>query len=132
MNDSIEPTESTKEDLAKAGLKTYSTAIRVSVTGGIGFVLFTGLAILSLFSEGGDSAGPSFFIFGFLAMAVLIISSSIAILLSLAGVVNSATALNQSNNSKEESISGITKNVSLLVGIILVLLVLFKFLKNFW
>ena len=132
MDKSTESTENAKEDLSKAGTKAYSTAFRTSVIGGIVSFALVLLAVLTLFVEGGDSAGPGFFIFGFLALAVLIISSITAILINLAGVVNGTIALNQSNNTREKSIDGITKNISLILGIGLVLLIVLKLLTDLW
>jgi Na+/melibiose symporter-like transporter len=137
MDNSPESTKNSQVDFNKSGIKAYSAAVRTGIIGGVGSFLLALLAVLTVSAEGGDSAGLGFFIFGFLAIAVLIISGFIAILLSLVGIINGTAALNQKNNSKEEtikqeSIIGITKNVGLILGIILILLIVFKILKSIW
>jgi hypothetical protein len=114
MDSSPEPTKNSEEDLSNSGIKAYSAAVRTGAIGGICSFLLALLAVLTSFNDNSDSAGPGFFIFGFLAIAVLIISGFVAIFMSLAGVINGTAALNQRNNSTEEPIAeepvnGITK-----------------------
>jgi uncharacterized membrane protein YidH (DUF202 family) len=132
MNNLPEPTNNEQDNLSKAGQKNYSAAIRTGVIGGIVSFLFALLAIATLFTEHSDSAGLGFFVFGFLAIAVFIISGFIVILISLAGVINYTTLMNRNNDSREESIKGITKSVGLILGIVLALLIAFKLLNIIW
>ena len=130
MNNSPEPTQNTQEDLSKVATKAYSIAVHTSAIGCISSLILALLAVLTLFIEGGDSAGPGFFVFGILSVSVLIISGAIAIFISLTGVVNGAAILIQNKNLTEEAINGIAKNFGLILGIIFVMVILFKLLKN--
>jgi len=132
MSNLPEPSNNERENLSKAGQKNYSAAIRTAVIGGTVSLLFALLAIATLFIEHSDSAGPVFFVLGFLAIAVLLISGFIVILISLAGVINYATMLNRNKDSREESINGITKSVGLILGIVLALLIAVKLLNIIW
>jgi len=128
MENPPEPTENTRGELSKAGAKAYTTAFRTIVIGGIVSFLFVLLAILTLFTEGGDSAGLGFFIFAFLALSVFTVCSFISLAISLIGIIKGTTALSQNKNSKEEITDGITKNIGLILGIILLALIAYKLL----
>ena len=132
MSNLPESSNNEQENLSKAGQKNYSAAIRTAVIGGTVSLLFALLAIATLFIEHSDSAGPGFFVLGFLAIAVLLISGFIVIFISLAGVINYATMLNRNKDSREESINGITKSVGLILGIVLALLIAVKLLNIIW
>jgi hypothetical protein len=121
-------TESDKEKLNKTGIKDYRNALRIIVTGGIISFLLIVIAISTLFIDGGDSAGPSFFLFSFFALAVFVISSLASLLMSLVGIIKNVTAPPQSEESKEEYHDGIIKNITLVLGIILLALVVYKIL----
>ena len=118
--------------MSKAGQKNYSAAIRTGVIGGIVSFLFALIAIVTLFTEHSDSAGLGFYVFGFLAIAVFIISGFIVIIISLTGVINYTTALNRNNESREASINGIIKSIGLILGIVLAVLIAFKLLNIIW
>jgi hypothetical protein len=130
MNNSPEPIQNTQEDLSKTGIKAYSSAIRTSAIGCISALILALLAVLTLFVEGGDSAGPGFFIFGFLSVGVLVISGAIAIFTSLVGIANGMITFTKNKNLPEDITSAVTKNVGLILGIIVVMVILFKLLKN--
>lgn len=132
MSNLSEPSSSEQNNLSKAGQKNYSVAIRTAIIGGVISFLFALLAIATLFTENSDSAGPVFFIFGFIAIAIFVISGFIVIIISLAGVINYATTLNQNKDLREESVNGITKSIGLILGIVLALLIAFKLLNIIW
>ena len=132
MNDLPEPTNNEQENLHKSGQKAYSFAIRTIAIGGVISLLFALLAISTLFNGKSDSAGLGFFVFGFLAIAIFIISGFIAILMSLAGVINYATIPNQNDDSAEDPLNGVVKNIGLILLIIFGLLMAFKLLKTIW
>jgi len=132
MNNLPDPTNNEQENLSKAGQKNYSAAIRTGVIGGIVSFLFALIAIVTLFTEHSDSAGLGFYVFGFLAIAVFIISGFIVIIISLTGVINYTTALNRNNESREASINGIIKSIGLILGIVLAVLIAFKLLNIIW
>ena len=129
MNNLPEPTKNEQENLSRAGHKNYSAAIHTGVIGGIVSCLFALIAIGIVFTGHSDSPGLDFYIFGFLAIVVLIISGIIVIVISLAGAINYATALSRNKDGREESINGITKSISLILGIVLALLIVFKLLN---
>ena len=91
--------------------------------------MFGLLAIATLATERSDSAGPGFFVFGFLAFVVFIIFGFIAILISSAGVIRYAIMLIRYEDSKEESSHGIAKCVLLILGIVLAFLIAIKLLN---
>jgi hypothetical protein len=130
MNNSPESIQNTQEDLGRTGIKAYSTAVRISAIGCIGALLLALLAVLTLSVEGGDSAGPGFFIFGILSVGVLVISGAIAIFTSLVGIANGMVTFTKNKNLTEDVTNAITKNVGLILGIIVVMVILFKLLKN--
>jgi len=132
MNNLPDPTNNEQENLSKAGQKNYSAAIRTGVIGGIVSFLFALIAIVTLFTEHSDSAGLGFYVFGFLAIAVFIISGFLVIIISLAGVINYTTALNRNHESREVSINGIIKSIGLILGIVLAVLIAFKLLNIIW
>ena len=132
MSNLSEPSSSEQNNFSKAGQKNYSAAIRTAIIGGIISFLFALLAIATLFTENSDSAGPGFFIFGFIAIAIFVLSGFIVIIISLAGVINHATTLNQNKDLREESVNGITKSIGLILGIVLALLIVFKLLNIIW
>ena len=130
MSNLLEPKNSEQENLSRAGQENYSAAIRTGATGGILSFLFALFAITTLFIENSDSAGPGFYIFGFLAVAVFAISGFIVIFMGLAGVINYATMLKRNYDSREESMNGITKGIGLILGIVLAFLIAFKILTS--
>src|SRR5689334_11415403 len=107
MNNSPEPIQNTQEDLRKTGIKAYSSAIRTSAIGCISALILALLAVLTLFVEGGDSAGPGFFIFGFLSVGVLVISGAIAIFTSLVGIANGMITFTKNKNLPEDITSAV-------------------------
>jgi hypothetical protein len=132
MSNLPETSSNEQENLSKAGQKNYSAAMRTAAIGGSISFLFALLAIATLFTEHSDSAGPGFFVLGFLAIAVFLISGFIVIFMSLAGVINYATMLNQNKDSREDAVNGITKSVGLILGIVLALLIAVKLFNLIW
>ena len=126
MENPPDPTEDVKVDLIKSATKAFSTAFRTIVIGGIVSFLLILLAVSTLFIEGGDSAGPGFFILGFLALAVFVISCVISLVTSAIGLIKGTIALSDYKNSKDEIRDGITKNITLILGILLMLLIAYK------
>ncbi len=130
MNNLPEPIKNVKESANSSGQNNYSAALRTCATGGIISLIVALIAISTLFLSGSDAAGPGFFILGFLAIAILVISGFIAILRSLATIVNLQKISKQNSSSPEEIANGIANGIVLIVGIVLVLLVVFSLLKG--
>ena len=126
MTNLPETSNTTDEDFNKTGAKTYNTAFRTIVIGSIVSFLLLLLAILTLFTEGGDSAGPGFFIFGFLALAVFAISCFISLITSVIGLIKGTVSLSQNKSSNDEAGDGLTKNITLILGIILIVFIAYK------
>ena len=124
-----ENNESEKQDEPRK--KSYSTAFRISIKGGGISFLFVLLAVLTLFN-GTDSAGPSFFIFGFIAIAVFVISGLIAIFISLAEIVNYIIARTQNSDLAQNLTDEIEINIIIIVGILLAFLAAFKLFTTIW
>ena len=112
-----------EDGLSKAGIKSYLSSFRTIVIGGIFSFLLILLAILTLFIDGGDSAGPGFVIFGFLALSVFAISCFISLVKSLIEII---TALSQNEKSEDEIIDRIAINLALIIGIILLAFVAYR------
>ena len=130
MNDSPQLTKNIQQGMSKTGSKAYSIALRTGAIGCISSLILALLAVLTLFIEGGDSAGPGFFIFGILALSVLTVSGAVAILISLVGIINGAATLIQTKNLKEENANNITKNFGLILLILFMMAMVFKLLRN--
>ncbi len=131
MNSSPEPIKEPPDSLTKSGIKFYSIALRTSTIGCISSFILILLAISTLFFEKGDTFGPGFLIFGILAIVVLVVSGGIAIFTGLVGIANGIITLNEDKNYTEELKNGITNNVTLILGVILVLFFVYRFLKGF-
>ncbi len=130
MNSSPEPIKNPLDDLTRSGIKFYSIALRMSAVGCISAFVLALLAILTLFFERGDTSGPGFFIFGILAICVLVVSGAVAIFMSLVGIAHGITTLTENRKLTEEVTNAITKNIGLILGVIVVIAIVFKLLKN--
>jgi hypothetical protein len=128
MDNLPEKLNSTNEDVSNIGTKSYKTALRVLIIGGIISFSLLILAILTLFTEGGDSAGPGVFIFGFLALAVFATSCFISLIISVIGLIKGTVSLSQNKNLNNEVGDGLAKNITLILGIILVVFIAYKLL----
>ena len=115
-----------EDGLSKAGIKSYLSSFRTIVIGGIFSFLLILLAILTLFIDGGDSAGPGFVIFGFLALSVFAISCFISLVKSLLEVIKIITVLSQNEESKDEIVDRIAINLAMIFGIILLAFVAYR------
>jgi hypothetical protein len=94
--------DSTKEETSQSSNGFIVKTLWISL-----FAFFLSLilgvcAVITVFIEGGDSAGIGFYVFGFLALIVLAISILIAILAGTAEIVISIQATFLKDNSKNK------------------------------
>jgi len=128
MENLITPTEEIRDNLNKAGIESFKNALRTFVIGSIVSFLFVLLAISTFIFGTGDSAGPGFFIFILIAIAVFAITCVISLVKSAIGLMKSMTISAQDHDSKNDIKDSITKNITLILGILLALLLVYKLL----
>lgn len=119
------------DNLTKSGMKFYSIALRTSKIGCISSVLLVLLGIVTIFFEKGDTT-PSFNLLVILAMVVLVICGVVATFTILVGIGNGIITSIEDRNYSEETKTAITYNIGLLLGVTLVLLFVYRFLRSFF
>jgi predicted membrane channel-forming protein YqfA (hemolysin III family) len=122
MSNLPETSSDEQANLSKAGQKKYSAAILTAAIGVILSCVFALLAIATATTTHSDTPGPGFYVFGFLALAVFLLSGLIAILISFADVIHYATMRNQNHYSRD----GIAKSLGLILGILVAFLIAVK------
>jgi hypothetical protein len=125
MKSMPESVDNTSEKLSKAGTEAYLSALHIFATGCAASLALTIFAVLTLFMEDGDSAGPGFFVLGFLAITVFLASSIVSLVKSIVGIINYVEAMLKSDNPKELK-DNIFKNLALILGIVFAGLIVYK------
>jgi hypothetical protein len=119
------------EDVSKvSNINAFKIATQtVAISGGISILLIL-IAILSLSTEKGDSAGAGFYLFYFCGLFIFAVSSIISLGIFVNGVIKGKRALSKNNNIRYEIDNAITKNIFLIFGIILLWVIIYKLLTN--
>lgn len=125
MKSLSESVDNTNEKLSTAGTEAYLSSLHIFATGSATSLALAILAVLTVFMEDGDSAGPSFFVIGFMAIIVFLASSIVSLVKSIVGIINYFEVMLKSDNP-EELRNNIFKNLALILGIVLAGLIVYK------
>lgn len=121
-----ESTNITPDDLIVMARKGYIKALRLIIAGSI--VAFLILLFAALPAPGGHTLRPNYFLLLILSFAIFLISCIISLILSGLGVIRGAVALSLKIESRDEIKVGIIKNITLMLGIFLLILAVYRLL----
>jgi hypothetical protein len=123
VDQSPETKQEKDEDLNKVDLKYSSRSFRAIL---IGFIFAVLLFVLTFFpSGGGDVSGSPI-----LAVLSLIISGIISFAISLSGIMKCGRLLYEYPTLKKDIVNEIYANLSVLLGIVLVVLLFAKYIRR--
>lgn len=126
MSNLPESTNITPDDLIIMARKGYSNALRLIIAGSI--VAFLLLLFAALPADGGDAPGPNSFLLIILSFAIFAVSCVISLILSGLGIIRGAVALSLKTELRDEIKDGIIKNTTLMLGIFLLILIVYRLL----
>ena len=131
MNNKPQSTNDPPDSLTKTGMKSYSLALLVSKIGCIGPVILILLGVSTAYLEKGDTS-PTFDLLIILAIMFFIICAAIVLFTSLVGITHGILTFIEDKDNSEEIKNALTNNITVFLGVILVLLFAYRFLRNFW